>query len=273
MGTGMATRALKPMALALTLAVAGPVAAHAASCSSTGGGYSAWVQEFSKEAAARGVGKRALSALAQTSYSKATINADRNQKSFKLSFDQFMKVRGGQTIISKGRSLKKSNAGLFAKIEQRYGVPAGPLLAIWGMETGFGSFMGNENVLSATATLAYDCRRSAFFTDHLYALLQLIDRGAVSPSARGAKHGELGHTQFLPGSVLKYGVDFDGGGLNMTSKSDALASTANFLRAHGWHAGGGYQPGQPNFGAIQGWNAAGVYQKAIAYIGQQIDGN
>jgi membrane-bound lytic murein transglycosylase B len=184
-----------------------------------------------------------------------------------------MKVRGGAAIISKGKSMRKANAAMFDSIEKRFGVPAGPLLAIWGMETGFGGFMGNENVLSATATLSYDCRRSEFFTGHLYALLQLIDAGTVSPSATGAKHGELGHTQFLPANVLRYGVDGDGsGGVNMNSKADALASTANFLKGKGWSRGGGYQPGEANFGAIQGWNAATVYQKAIAYIGSQIDG-
>jgi lytic murein transglycosylase len=261
-------------AAAITLGMfAFSVPAHAVECSNTGAAYGQWLERFSAEAAQRGIGNRALGALAQTRYSKATISADRNQKSFKLSFNEFMRVRGGDAIISKGRSLKKSNAALFDRIEKRYGVPAGPLLAIWGMETGFGGFMGSENVLSATATLAYDCRRSEFFTGHLYALLQLIDAGAVSASAKGAKHGELGHTQFLPGSVLRYGVDGDGdGSLNMNSKADALTSTANFLVGHGWSRGGGYQPGEGNFGAIQGWNAAGVYQKAIAHIAARIDG-
>jgi lytic murein transglycosylase len=248
-------------------------AAEAAKCSNDGGAYAKWVEQTTAEAASQGIGQRALSALANTRYSKATISADRNQKSFKLSFDQFMKVRGGAAIISKGKSMRKANAAMFDSIEKRFGVPAGPLLAIWGMETGFGGFMGNENVLSATATLSYDCRRSEFFTGHLYALLQLIDAGTVSPSATGAKHGELGHTQFLPANVLRYGVDGDGsGGVNMNSKADALASTANFLKGKGWSRGGGYQPGEANFGAIQGWNAATVYQKAIAYIGSQIDG-
>jgi lytic murein transglycosylase len=247
--------------------------AHSAQCSNDGGAYGQWVEEFSAQAAAQGIGKRGLSALANTRYSKATISADRNQKSFKLSFDQFMKVRGGAAIISKGKSMRKANAAMFDSIEKRFGVPAGPLLAIWGMETGFGGFMGSENVLSATATLSYDCRRSEFFTGHLYALLQLIDSGAVSPDAKGAKHGELGHTQFLPANVLRYGVDGDGnGGVNMNSKADALASTANFLKGKGWSRGGGYQPGEGNFGAIQGWNAASVYQKAIAFIGAEIDG-
>ena len=82
-------------------------------------------------------------------------------------------------------------------------------------------------------------------------------------------------TQFLPVNVLKYGVDADGDGRIdlVRSKADALASTANFLRGHGWSAGGGYQPGEANFAAIQGWNAASVYQRAIAIIGAEIDGD
>jgi len=86
-------------------------------------------------------------------------------------------------------------------------------------------------------------------------------------------HGEVGHTQFLPKNILQYGADGDGNGsVNLNSKADALASTARFLKGHGWVAGAGYQPGEPNFAAIQGWNAAEVYQKAIAIMGKQIDG-
>jgi membrane-bound lytic murein transglycosylase B len=178
-----------------------------------------------------------------------------------------MAKRGGATIISRGRSLKASQAAMFASIEQRYGVPAGPLLAIWGMETGFGAVHGNQHALSAVATLAYDCRRSAFFTEHLNAALQLIDRGALSPQARGSMHGEIGQTQFMPKNILLYGA-----GANLESSQGALSATANFLKAHGWRAGAGYQPGEPSFGAIQEWNAATVYQRAIAHIGKQIDG-
>jgi lytic murein transglycosylase len=248
--------------------------AFAAKCGNTGGGYEAWKAEFSGEAKANGVGAKGLKALAATSYSTKTINADRNQKSFKLSLDQFMAKRGGRAIASRGKSLKAANAGLFANLEKRYGVPAGPLIAIWGMETGFGASLGNQNTVSAVATLAYDCRRSAFFTEQLYAALKLVDRGVISGSSIGAMHGEVGQTQFLPKNVLAYGADGDGDGrINMiSSKADALASTAKFLAGHGWSRGAGYQPGEPNFGAIQGWNAAGVYQKAIAIIGAQIDG-
>lgn len=250
--------------------------ALAASCGNTSAGFDNWKAEFTKEAAANGISRRTLDRVMDSvSYSRATIRADRGQKSFKLSLDEFMRKRGSATIVSRGRKLKAQNAALFARIEQRFGVPAGPLIAIWGMETGFGSFMGKEHTLSAVATLAYDCRRSDYFTDQFYAALKLVENGTLSLNARGAAHGEIGQTQFLPKNVLKYGVDGDGNGrIDMVgSKADALASTANFLRGHGWRAGAGYQPGQANYGAIQGWNAATVYQQAIAIMGAQIDGD
>jgi lytic murein transglycosylase len=267
----------KALAFAITASAAlglSAFGAQAAQCGNTGAGFEAWKQQFAQEAAARGISGSALAALEGTSYSKKTINADRNQKSFKLSLEQFMAKRGGKTIASKGKGLKKANAALFSRIEQRYGVPAGPLIAIWGMETGFGGYMGNSNILSAVATLAYDCRRSEYFTGQLYAALKLIHNGSLHPGAIGAAHGEVGQTQFLPVNVVKYGVDGDGNGSIdlIRSKADALASTANFLRGHGWTPGAGYQPGEANFGALQGWNSAGVYQKAIAIIGAEIDG-
>ena len=249
---------------AAALALAGAAGeASAAQCGDSAAGFEGWKQQFAAEARARGVSGSAVSALMGTNYASATIAADRGQRSFRLSLDQFLAKRGGSAIVSRGRALKQSHAALFAQIEQRYGVPPGPLLAIWGMETAFGA----QHVLSAVATLTYDCRRSAYFTDQLYAALTLIDRGVLAPGSRGSMHGEVGHTQFLPKSILNYGT---GGSLD--NSSTALMSTANFLKGHGWSAGGGYQPGQANFGAIQAWNAASVYQRAIAIIGQQIDG-
>jgi lytic murein transglycosylase len=248
-------------------------AAEAAPCGKTSAGFEAWKRTFAGEAQAAGIGPNGIAALMATNYSVGTIRADRGQKSFKLSLDQFMAKRGGPAIAAQGKGRKAANAGLFASIEKRYGVPAGPLIAIWGMETAFGSYMGNQPVISAVATLAYDCRRPEYFTGHLYAALQLVDRGILSSGTRGAMHGEVGQTQFLPKSILLYAVDADGDGrINLNSKADALASTANFLKGHGWIRGAGYQPGEPNFGAIQGWNAAGVYQQAIAIIGRRIDG-
>jgi membrane-bound lytic murein transglycosylase B len=263
----MKSRLISSAALAMASVLAGLAPqAHAAQCGNGPGGFQAWKQQFAGEARAKGIGAAGISALEQTNYASATIAADRSLHSFKLSLDAFMVKRGSAAIVSRGRAMKQRDAALFASIEQRYGVPAGPLIAIWGMETGFGSQRGNQNMLSSIATLAYDCRRPEYFTDQLYAALKLIDRGTLSGSQRGSMHGEIGQTQFLPKTMLEYGVG------NLETSSGALSSTANFLKAHGWRAGAGYQPGEPNFAAIQEWNAAQVYQKAIAIMGRQIDG-
>ncbi len=261
---------LTVLCLSLLVAAAGP--AMAASCGDTGSGFEKWKNAYANEAAAQGVGRKGVAALEKTSYSRATIKADRAQHSFKLSLEQFMEKRGAATIVSQGRKLKAQNAKLFASLEKRYGVPPGPLIAIWGMETAFGSYMGKQNTISAVATLAYDCRRPDFFREQLIAALKLVDEGVLSSSSIGAMHGEVGQTQFLPKNVFLYGADGDGGGINLNKKADALASTANFLKGHGWQRGKGYQPGQPNYAALQGWNAASVYQKALAIMGRQIDG-
>ncbi|CAG0957737.1 MAG: murein transglycosylase [Rhizobiaceae bacterium] len=240
-------------------------AAQAASCGKDASGFEAWKQEFAQEAKAAGVKNKGLQALAGAKYATATIKVDRAvKKAFSGDVNAFMKRRGGATIISKGRSLKKANAALFADIERRYGVPAGPLIAIWGMETGFGAGMGNQNTVSAIVTLAYDCRRPEFFKPHALAALKLVDRGVLTSSTVGAAHGEFGHTQFLPGNILNFGV----GNMNLRDKATALASTANFLRGHGYRGG----PASANRGAIAGWNSASVYQQAIIIMADAIDG-
>lgn len=240
--------------------------AQAAQCGKSAAGFEQWKADFANEAKAAGVKSAGLSALAGATYATGTIRVDRAvKKAFSGSVDSFMKRRGAATIISRGRSLKKSNAALFNKIESNYGVSPGVLLAIWGMETGFGAAMGKQNTVSAIVTLAYDCRRPDFFTPHAIAALKLVDRGSLSAGSVGAAHGEIGHTQFLPGNVLKYGV----GGGNLRDKNTALMSTANYLKGHGWRAGVG---AEGNMGAIAGWNSASVYQQAIARIATAIDG-
>ena len=103
--------------------------------------------------------------------------------------------------------------------------------------------------------------------------VKLVEQGAITGATKGAKHGELGHTQFLPGNALKYGVDANGDGrVDFYNQTDSLASTANFLRKKGWKPGKGYQEGEPNFAVIKQWNAATVNQQAIAIMGARIDG-
>ncbi|AXI54542.1 murein transglycosylase [Sulfitobacter sp. JL08] len=250
-----------------------PVGALAAQCGNTGAGFEAWKSDFAKEARQAGVKKLGLQALAASTYAKRTIAADRNQKSFRYSLEKFMQVRGADTIVAHGRKRKARNPDYYATLERQYGVPSGVLIAIHGMETAFGSFMGDSPVVSAIVTLTYDCRRSDFFKPHAIGALILVDQGAITPATKGAKHGELGHTQFLPGNALTYGVDATGNGrVDFYNQTDALASTANFLRQKGWKPGKGYQQGQPNFAVIKQWNAATVYQQAIAIMAARIDG-
>ena len=113
-------------------------------------------------------------------------------------------------------------------------MPAPILVAIWGLETGFGGGTGNTPAIRSLVTLAHDCRRSAFFTNELMAALEIVQRGDLTPAAmKGGWAGEIGQTQFLPSSYVKYGIDYDGNGRVdlIHSWADALASTANYLRA------------------------------------------
>jgi membrane-bound lytic murein transglycosylase B len=266
-------RSIRTFGLTLTLSAALGAPAIAAQCGNDGAGFAAWKAAFAAEAQNAGVKQRGLEALAQAKYATDTINADRNQKSFKYTLDKFLQIRGADTIVSQGRKRKGQNAGFYSGLEAQYGVPAGVLLAIHGMETGFGGFMGDSRVVSAITTLAYDCRRSDFFSPHAIGALMLVDSGSITADTKGAKHGELGHTQFLPGNALRYGVDGNGDGrVDLYNLTDAMASTANFLRKKGWTPGQGYQQGQPNFAVIKKWNAANVYQQAIALMGARIDG-
>ena len=250
-----------------------PSAALAAQCGNDASGFEAWKQAFAQEAAAAGIGQRGLQALASARYSTGTIAADRNQRGVRYALDDFIRIRLGSLdgFASQGRQRMNQNLGFYQSLEQRFGVPAGVLIAIHGMETGFGRNMGSEPVVSSITTVAYDCRRSDFFTPHALAALQMVDRGMLSPDQRGAFHGELGHTQFLPGNAVRYGADGNGDGrVNFYDQADALASTANFLRQKGWQPGASFQQGTQNFRVLNEWNAATVYQQAIALAGERI---
>ncbi|MEP2717175.1 lytic murein transglycosylase [Pseudophaeobacter sp.] len=246
--------------------------ALAAPCGNTSAGFEAWKADFAKVARRSGVKSAGLQALAQAQYASRTIAADRNQKSFRYSLEKFMQIRGAATIVAQGRKQKARHAEFYAALERKYGVPAGLLISIHGMETAFGNFMGDSRVVSAIVTLTYDCRRSEFFEPHALGALKLVDQGAITSATQGAKHGELGHTQFLPGNALKYGVDWDRNGrVDFYNMQDALASTARYLQKHGWKRGKGYQEGEPNYRVLKQWNAATVYQQSLAIMGRQID--
>lgn len=258
--------------------VSGPLVASpafAATCGRDGRGFSSWLQDYSSQARASGISKRTLDrALKGVTYDRRVIRRDRSQRSFKLSFNAFYKRRVGSYLMKRARSRQKRYAGLLARIEKRYGVPREILISIWGLETNFGrDSSGKYSIIRSIATLAYDCRRSQFFRGHLLAALRIVQKGDMRPKQmRGGWAGEIGQVQFLPGSYDKYAVDYDGNGRRdlVRSVPDALASTANYLRAHGWKRGARWGPGTANYRVIKSWNRADVYARTIAVMAERL---
>ncbi len=251
--------------------------AFAASCGNSSAGFPAWLESFKKQAASAGISQRTLAvAFNGVTYDARVIKLDRNQRHFNQSFEKFRSTRVTPGMINLGKSQLRNNAGLFSKIEARYGVPGAVIVAIWGLETGFGANRGNMPSIRSIATLAYDCRRSDFFKNELMAALQIVQRGDLSPGAmRGAWAGEMGQTQFMASSYMKFAVDFDGNGRRdlINSRADALASTANYLRGYGWQRGQGWDEGSHNFQVLLEWNKARVYAKTLAYYADKLAGH
>lgn len=266
---GLARMRIFAAALAMLGMAAG--GAHAASCGKDGKGFQAWLEDYRADAESRGLD---TSPLEGAKYDTGVIKIDRTQhKAFQGTVEEFLARRAPASYVAKAKTLAKTYASTFSKIESKYGVQREVLLAIWGMETGFGANSGNKSVFQPLATLAYDCRRSEFFTNELNSALEIAQKGYISASQmKGAGFGELGQTQFLPSKYLQYAVDFDGDGKRdlIHSRPDVLASTANFLRGHGWSAGGGYGPGDTNFGVWNDWNRATIYQQALAEFARRI---
>lgn len=239
--------------------------ALAAPCNT--GNFDSWLEGLRQEAAAKGVSQRGIAqGLAEVRFDPAIVRRDRGQHVFKQSFEEFS-ARMINPRMKLAENMMRRHASLLSRIEQRYGVPAPVLVAIWGLETSFGSFNGSFPTLTALASLAYDCRRADLFRAELIEALKIVDRGDMSPGQmKGAWAGEIGQTQFMPSSFIKYAVDFDSDGRRdvIHSTADALASTANYLKGYGWRAGAGWEPGEPNFAVIQQWNKADVYSRTIA---------
>jgi lytic murein transglycosylase len=269
------TKVNATFAAALTgaaLLIAAP--ALAAQCNHKGG-FDGFIAEFKKEAAAKGISSRGLAALDGLTIDDKVLTADRRQGVFKQSFEQFSGRMISQDRLVKGARHMQQLAGTLNRIEQKYGVPGAILIAIWGLETDYGVNGGKMSVVRSVATLAYDCRRTEKFQGELVDALRIIDRGMLSADAmKGDWAGEIGQTQFLPSSYVKYAVNFEGRGQAdlIHSAPDVLASTANYLKGHGWQRGQGWNQGQPNFVVIQEWNKAEVYAKTIALFAEKLDG-
>jgi lytic murein transglycosylase len=248
--------------------------ARAADCGHDADGFSGFLTNMREDAAAAGVSQSAIdSGLANITYNQSVISHDRGQKVFHQTFEEFSGRMINAFRLHKGAQLLSQNAALFSKIEQGYGVPGPVLVAIWGLETDFGAFVGNFPTIESLATLAWDCRRSVEFRNELLDALKLVARGDLDPrTARGAWAGEIGQTQFMPSSYLKFAVDFDGKGRRdlIHDKDDVLASTANFLKSHGWLRGQPWGEGTANMEAIRAWNKSTIYSKTIADFAEKL---
>lgn len=225
------------IAAALVAALLGPAAADT-SCRS-GQTFGSWLDQFADEAAREGISNATLSALNGLTVDSRVLEQDRGQPTLSQSFLEFVDRVVSSDRRSTGRALLKVHAATFASIERKFGVPGPVITAFWGLETDYGAFTGGFSSVRSLATLAYDCRRPDKFRAELLDALRLLERGDLRPDEmKGAWAGELGQVQFTPSNYMKYAVDFDGDGRRdlVGSVPDALASTANYLKAIGWRS-------------------------------------
>jgi lytic murein transglycosylase len=247
-------------------------AAIAAACQQDNFGN--WLEHFKQEATGLGISQQTIaSGLNGIAYDPAIIARDHSQSVFQQSFEQFSGRMVSPDRLRKGANMLKRYGSILERIEDRCGVPAEVLVAIWGLESDYGVNQGKYSTVRSLATLAYDCRRSEKFHAELLDALRLIERGDLtSHEMIGAWAGEIGQTQFLPSTYLRFAVDFEGLGHRdlIHSALNALASTANYLKNYGWLSGKPWTEGAVNFGALQKWNESEVYAKTVAYFATRL---
>lgn len=270
--TSQGIRMLARILFVLAFSFAALAPAVAVQC---GGDFNRFIAEFRREAAAKGIPQRVLAdAFDDIEYAPKVMAFDRRQRNtFKRSWEDYARTRVTAPRVKRAKNLLQRHKKLFDRVEQRFGVPRELVMAIWTMETDNGGDTGKLPVVNTLATLAHDCRRTELFQGELFAALQIIARGDLTKrDLLGAYAGEIGQTQFLPSSYIKYGVDFDGDGhVNLRrSVPDVLASTANLLAVNGWQRGQPFGEGTQNFQVMREWNRSEVYRKTLHYFAEQL---
>ncbi|MDO6670231.1 lytic murein transglycosylase [Paracoccus sp. 1_MG-2023] len=207
-------------------------------------GLQNFVQSFRPRALSSGISASTYDrAMGIARYNPDVIRLDRKQAEFSRPVWLYLDSAVSDSRIQTGREKSAQLSRTLSAIESRYGVPREIVLAVWGMESNFGANRGKMQIIPSLATLAYDGRRGEMFQNQLIAALKILQAGDTDPEHMlGSWAGAMGHTQFMPTSYLDYAVDFTGDGRRdiwSDDPTDALASTANYLRRNGW------QPGQP----------------------------
>jgi lytic murein transglycosylase len=269
-GATMVTRAIAFLFVFLFLL---PTPSHAAQC---GGDFQTFLAAMSRDAAAAGVSRNVIDAnFAGLSVDQNVLAFDRRQRgTFRKSFEEYVATRVGAGRVKRGQQMLAKHAALFARVEQQSGVPKELITAIWGLESDYGTGdMGKLPVVRTIATMAHDCRRTELFQGELIAALKILQRGDLTrENLIGAYAGEIGQTQFLPSSYIKYGVDFDGNGHVDLRRSvpDVLASTANLLKVNGWQRGQPFGEGTANFQVMREWNRSELYRRVMHYFAERL---
>ena len=201
-----------------------------------------WIGTFRTRALAQGISARTFdAAFAGVQYDADVIKRDSNQSEFTKTIWDYLESAASDTRIANGRTALETHRGTLEAIEARYGVEKEVVVAVWGLESAYGTFRGRNDVVQSLATLAFDGRRGAFFEAQLVAALKILDNGDTSArNMTGSWAGAMGHTQFMPTSFLDHAVDFTGDGRRdiwSDDPTDALASTAAYLKGFGWKTG------------------------------------
>ncbi|MDX5432967.1 MAG: lytic murein transglycosylase [Halomonas sp.] len=203
--------------------------------------FQAWLRDFRRQARAEGISEATLArALDGARYRPRVIELDRSQPEFVRPIWQYLDSAVSQARVSQGRAKLDEHRDTARRMEQRYGVPAEIIVAIWGIESNYGGNFGDFSTVEALATLAFDGRRRDFARGELLAALRILDAGDIAPDRMiGSWAGAMGHTQFIPSSFESYAVDGDGDGRRdiWGSIPDVMASTANYLARAGWQSG------------------------------------
>jgi membrane-bound lytic murein transglycosylase B len=200
-----------------------------------------WLGTVRAEALAKGISEATLDqAFAGLQPDPVIIARDRTQPELTQSLDDYITARMSAKTLARAAEIAKTDQDVIAKVHATYGIPGPIMVAIWGLESNFGQFIGVRPVITALATLAYDGRRPTLFRAELFQALAIVDKGLVAlPEFIGSWAGAIGQPQFMPSSFLKYAVDFDGDGKIdiWSSPSDVLGSMANYLKVAGWTEG------------------------------------
>ena len=260
--------------------------------------YDAWVASFRGRAAEQGISQSTLDAAFQgAGYLPGVVTRDRNQTEFSRSLEDYLSIVASDDRVEQGRAAFGRHRGTLNALEDRYGVDAEIITAIWGVESAYGDRRGDVPVIAATSTLAFDGRRGRFFEQQLMAALEILQNGDI-PAERmtGSWAGAMGHTQFIPTSYQQFAVDFTGNGRRdiwSDDPSDALASAAAYLERNGWTRGLSWgeevtgsasgsviqpQSGGPrfavtsNFRVIKRYNNSDAYAIGVGHLADRIGG-